>query len=41
MFGLIKKVLGVIFLVSSVHSLKCISMNNQEYKVREVIVNNE
>ena len=28
-------------LISSVNSLKCISMKNQEYKVKQVIVNNE
>ena len=39
--GLVKKILGVIFLVSSVNSLKFISMKNQEFKVRQVIVNNE
>ena len=40
MFKLIKKVL-VMALLSSVNSLKCISMKNQECKVREVIINNE
>ena len=41
MFGLIKKILSVIFLVSTVNSLKCTLMKNQECKVRQVIVNNE
>ena len=40
MFGLIKKIL-LIVLISSVNSLKCISIKNKKCKVREVIVNNE
>ena len=40
MFGLIKKVL-LIVIISSVNSLKCISIKNQEFKVREVIINND
>ena len=31
----------MIFLVSRVNSLKCISIKNQECKVREVIINND
>ena len=42
MFGLIKKVLftGLVFLspLTSANLLSCISMNNQEYKVRPQIV---
>ena len=38
MFRVIKKILAIIFLVSSVNSLECISMKNQECKVREVII---
>ena len=46
MFGFIKKVFVVgmtffIFNVLSVNSFKCISMKNQECKVREVIINND
>ena len=41
MFGLIRKILGVTFLVSTVNSLKYILMKNQECKVGEVVVNNE
>ena len=41
MFGVIKKILAIIFLVSSIYSLKCISMKNQECKAREVVINNE
>ena len=46
MFGFFKKVFVVgmtffIFNVLSVNSLKCISMKNQECKVREVIINND
>ena len=37
----IKKILTITFLVSGVHSLKCVLIKNQECKVREVIVNNE
>ena len=36
-----KKILAIIFLVSSVNSLKCVLIKNQECKAREVIVNNE
>ena len=43
MFGFIKKVfftgLTILSTLSSVNSLKCISMNNQECKVRPEIVN--
>ena len=41
MFRVIKKILAIIFLVSNVNSLKCISTKNQECKPREVILNNE
>ena len=41
MFRVIKKILAIIFLVSNANSSKCISMKNQEFKVREVITNNE
>ena len=40
MFGFIKKVL-ILVLISTVNSLKCISITNQECKIREVIINNE
>ena len=40
MFGFIKKVL-ILVLISAVNSLKCISLKNQKYKVREVTINNE
>ena len=40
MFGFIKKVL-VLVLISTVNSLKCISLKNQECKVREVVVKSE
>ena len=40
MFRLIKKVL-VLILISTVNSLKEISLKNQECKVREVVVNSE
>ena len=40
MFDVIKKIL-VMTLLSSVNPLKCISMKNQECKVRKVIINNE
>ena len=40
-FRVITKILSIIFLVSSVSSLKCILIKNQECKVREVIVHNE
>ena len=36
-----KKILTIIFLASSVNSLKCVLMKNQNCKIREVIVNNE
>ena len=41
MFGVIKKIFLVTmtFLVTSVNSLECVSMNNQECKVREEIIN--
>ena len=38
MFRFIKKVL-ILVLISTVYSLKCISLKNQECKVREVVVN--
>ena len=41
MIGFIKKILAMIFLVSSVNSLKCILIRNQECKVRKVMINNE
>ena len=46
LFGFIKKIFVVTmtFLVSSVNSLECVSINNQECKVREEIIsvnNNE
>ena len=41
MFRVMKKILAIIFLVSSVNSLKCVLIKNQECKVRDVIVNNE
>ena len=41
MFRVLIKILAIIFLVSSVNSLKCVLIKNQECKVREVIVNNE
>ena len=45
MIGFIKKVFVVAmtffsFIVLSVNSLECISMKNQECKVREAIINN-
>ena len=40
MFGLIKKAL-ILVLISTVNSLKCISLKNQKCKVREVIVRND
>ena len=40
MLGLIKKVL-ILILMSTVNSLKCTSLKNQECKVREVIVKND
>ena len=39
MFRFIKKVL-ILVLISTVNSLKCISLKNQECKAREVIVDN-
>ena len=41
MFGVIKKILAIIFSVSSVNSLKCVLIKNQECKAREVIINIE
>ena len=41
MFRVMKKILAIIFLVSSVNSLKCVLIKNQECKVRELIANNE
>ena len=41
MFGVIKKVLAMEFLASSVNYLKFVVMKNQKCKVRKVIVNNE
>ena len=41
MFGVIKKILAFIFLPLNADSLKCILIKNQEYKVGEVVVNNE
>ena len=40
MFRFIKKVL-LLVLISTVNSLKCISLKNQECKAREVIVDNK
>ena len=40
MFGFIKKVL-ILVLMSTVGSLKCISLKNQECKASEVIVVNK
>ena len=40
MVRFIKKVL-ILILISTVNSLKCISLKNQEFKVREVVINNE
>ena len=40
MFGIPKKVL-ILPLISTVNSLKCISLKNQECKAREVIVDNK
>ena len=42
MFRLVKQILAIIFFdynLSSVKSLECISINNQECKVRQEIVN--
>ena len=41
MFRIIKKILAIIFLVSNVNSLKCISMKNWECEAREVRINND
>ena len=41
MSRVLKKILSIIFLVSSISSLKCVLMKNQECKTREVIINNE
>ena len=41
MFRVMKKMLAIIFLVSNVNSLKCVSIKSQECKVREAIANNE
>ena len=40
MFRIIKKVL-ILVLVSTANSLKCISLTNQDCKVREVVVKSE
>ena len=40
MFVFIKKML-ILVLLSTVNSLKCISLKNQECKVREVVISNE
>ena len=40
MFRFIKKVL-ILALISTVNSLKCISLKNQECKVRKVIIDND
>ena len=41
MFGVIKKISAIIFLVSNANSLKCVLIKHQECKVRQVIINNE
>ena len=41
MFRVLKKILAIIFLVSSVNSLKCVLIKHQKCKLRKVIVNNE
>ena len=41
MFGITKKIISAILFISSVNSLKCILLENQECKVREVVANNE
>ena len=41
MFRVMKKILAIIFLVSSVNSLKCVLIKHQKCKLRKVIVNNE
>ena len=40
MFRFIKKVV-ILVLVSTANSLKCISLKNQECKVRKVIIDND
>ena len=40
MFRFIKKVL-ILLLISTANSLKCISLKNQECKVRKVIIDND
>ena len=40
MFRFIKKVL-ILVLISTVNFLKCISLKNQECKVRKVVINSE
>ena len=40
MFRFVKKVL-ILVLISTVNSLKCISLKNQEYKVIKVIIDND
>ena len=40
MFRFIKKVL-ILVLISTANSLKCISLKNQEYRVRDVVVKSE
>ena len=41
MFGVLKKILAIMFLVSNANSLKCVLIKNQACKAREVIINNE
>ena len=41
MFRVMEKILAIIFLALSVNLLKCVLINNQGCKVREVIINNE
>ena len=40
MFSLIKKAL-IVVLISTANSLKCISLRNQEFRVRKVVINND
>ena len=40
MFKFIKKLL-ILVLISTANSLKCISLKNQEFKVRKVIIDND
>ena len=40
MFRFIKKAL-ILILISTINSLKCVSLKNQECKVRKVIINND